>query len=111
MTRDNYIKVSDLKDELGTLAAEKFSVVDPRYPYMLEVLEMVEDIVDIRLHKYPEPEVRTGYWIMDPEHPKMWICSICGAKVFWIPRKGRERCRYPSCPCCKTPMKIEEVEA
>ena len=105
---EQYVRVSDLKEELACLAAEKFSVVDPRYQYLLEILETVEEIIDTRVYKYPEPRVRVGTWIREDLHNGSWRnhCSICGAKVYWPAHKG-EVCRYASCPACRVRMEVE----
>ena len=108
--REKYIKVSELKEELACLAAEKFSVVDPTYEHLLKVLETVEQIIDTKIRQYDQAEVRIGRWIPDGFELgyRKYKCSMCNALVYWP--TGRGNPKMPRCPSCQTKMEVLQDE-
>lgn len=108
------VYVDHVVELLHQLMKDNFTVMDPSYSRYLDALSDVEKGLK-DLHQLDASKIRTGEWMLKPGTSTKFICSICGAEVWFQDRipKGSEQkpvCKYPFCPRCRTAMEAKHYE-
>lgn len=106
------VYVDHVVELLHNLAGKKFTVMDTSFRRYLDALADVEDGLK-DLHQLDASKIRTGEWMLKPGHTTKFICSICGAEVWYQDRAKKDPemkpvCKYPFCPRCRTAMEVKE---